>query len=198
MHMLDQQTPSERTAEAVSRILHPAVMLLVAAVATAISAPTSVPALMATLAALGVVIVLGVLVFPALGKSLGWTEDRRKTLSFAACAGVLAVGLVASALLGAPALLIANGIAFVVGAILIALGRWRWNISVHTAIFTGIVLGLGTSLSPLWFVALIVLPILIWSRAASKRQSITQSLWGSAIGVVAWLAYLLSLSLLGA
>ncbi|WP_281451999.1 hypothetical protein [Paenarthrobacter nitroguajacolicus] len=196
--MLDQQTPSERTAEAVGRVLHPGVMLLVAAVATAISAPASVPALTATLAALGVVIVLGVFVFPALGKSLGWPEDRRKTLSFAACAGVLAVGLVVSALLGAPALLIANGIAFVVGATLIALGRWRWNISVHTAIFTGIVLGLGTSLSPLWFAALVALPILIWSRAASKRQSIAQSLWGSAIGVVAWLAYLLSLSLLGA
>lgn len=115
-----------------------------------------------------------------------------------ACAGVLGLGLIVTALLGAPALLIANGIVFFVGATLIALGRSRWNISVHTAIFTGIVLGLGTSLSPLWFAALIVLPALIWSRAALKRQNVAQSLWGSAIGVVAWLAYLLSLSLLGA
>ncbi|MEV7663587.1 hypothetical protein [Paenarthrobacter sp. NPDC089316] len=196
--MLDQQTTPGRSAEAVSRILHPAVMLLVAAVATAISAPGSVPALIATLAALAVVILLGVLVFPRIGKSLGWAEERRKTRSFMACAGVLGLGLIITALLGAPALLIANGIAFFVGATLIALGRSRWNISVHTAIFTGIVLGLGTSLSPLWFVALIVLPVLIWSRAALKRQSVVQSLWGSAIGVVAWLAYLLSLSLLGA
>ncbi|MFJ4268407.1 hypothetical protein ACIPY1_17765 [Paenarthrobacter nicotinovorans] len=196
--MLDQQTSPGRAAEAVSRILHPAVLLLVAAVATAISAPGSVPALVATLAALAVVILLGVLVFPRIGKSLGWPEERRKTRSFMACAGVLGLGLIVTALLGAPALLIANGIAFFVGATLIALGRSRRNISVHTAIFTGIVLGLGTSLSPLWFAALIVLPALIWSRAALKRQNVAQSLWGSAIGVVAWLAYLLSLSLLGA
>ena len=192
--MLDQQTSPGRAAEAVSRILHPAVLLLVAAVATAISAPGSVPALVATLAALTVVILLGVLVFPRIGKSLGWPEERRKTRSFMACAGVLGLGLIVTALLGAPALLIANGIVFFVGATLIALGRSRWNISVHT----GIVLGLGTSLSPLWFAALIVLPALIWSRAALKRQNVAQSLWGSAIGVVAWLAYLLSLSLLGA
>ncbi|WP_024821053.1 hypothetical protein [Arthrobacter sp. 31Y] len=196
--MLDQQTTPGRAAQAVSRILHPAVMLLVAAVATAITAPASVPALIATLAALGVVIVLGVVVFPAIGKQLGWAEDRRKTLSFMACAVVLALGLIVTALLGAPALLIANGIAFVVGAALIALGRSRWNISVHTAIFTGIVLGLGTSLAPAWFAALILLPALIWSRSALKRQNVTQSLWGTAVGVVSWGAYLLSLSLLGA
>lgn len=196
--MLDQQTTPGRAAQAVSRILHPAVLLLVAAVATAITAPASVPALIATLAALGVVIVLGVVVFPAIGKQLGWAEDRRKTLSFMACAVVLALGLIVTALLGAPALLIANGIAFVVGAALIALGRSRWNISVHTAIFTGIVLGLGTALAPAWFAALILLPALIWSRSALKRQNVTQSLWGTAVGVVSWGAYLLSLSLLGA
>lgn len=195
--MLDQQPTSGRTAGTISRIFHPAVMLLVAAVATAVTTPESVPALVTTLAAIAIVILLAVVVFPRIGQRAGWSEDRRKTLSFIAAAGVLGVGLIVTALLGAPGLLVANGIAFFFGAALIALGRTRWNLSVHTAIFTGVVLGLGTTLSPFWFLALALLPILVWSRLALGRQSLGQSLWGIGIGLVAWLGYLLTLSLLG-
>lgn len=181
----------------VSRVLHPAVMLTIAAIATLLAAPESIPGLLVVLGAIVVVMVLVTSVFPHIGRRAGWSEERQKNTGFLVSAAVVGLALIIIFALGAPASLLSIGIAFFTGAALTSAARLRLRISVHTAVFSGAVLGMGTALSPLWFLGLAALPTLVWSRKKLGRQSVGQSVAGAAIGTVAWAAYLISRSVLG-
>lgn len=181
----------------ISRVLHPAVMLTFAAIATLLTAPESIAALLIVLGTIVVVVVLVMSVFPHIGKRAGWPEERRKNTSFLVSAAVVGLALIIISVLDAPAGLLSIGIAFFIGAALTSAARLRLRISVHTAVFSGAVLGMGTALSPLWFLGLAALPTLVWSRKKLGRQSVGQSVAGAAIGAVAWATYLISRSVLG-
>lgn len=198
--MLDQPRIAVQEAPVaaiVSRLLHPALMLIVAAIATLLTAPESIAALLIVLGAIVVVVVLVMGVFPQIGKRGGWPEERRKNTSFLVSAAVVGLAMIIISTLGAPAELLCIGIAFFVGAALTSAARLKFRVSVHTAVFSGTILGMATAFSPWWFVGIIALPALVWSRNELGRQSVMQSLAGAAIGIVAWGAYLLSRSMLG-
>lgn len=181
----------------VSRVLHPVVMLAIAAIATLFAAPESIPGLLIVLGAIVAVVVLVMSIFPRIGRGAGWSEERQKNTGFLVSAAVVGLALIIISALGAPAGLLSIGIAFFMGAALTSAARLGLRVSVHTAVFSGTVLGMATALSPWWFVGLTALPALVWSRKMLGRQSVMQSLAGAAIGVVAWVAYLLSRWTLG-
>lgn len=97
-------------------------------------------------------------------------------------------GLAALRLMGTPLQLQALGAAYLANATAFALVSLFWKISVHAGVFSGALAACALVVSPWWWTALALVPLVIWARHRRGRHTTGQGIAGTALAVVVTVA----------
>lgn len=97
--------------------------------------------------------------------------------------GALVVLIVADAPVEMVAFMSAGLAALAAAAVITSI--FRWKVSVHTGVSAGVTVVLALALSPWWLVALVLTPLIGWSRVHLGDHTRGQVIVGAATGAVA-------------
>ncbi len=95
---------------------------------------------------------------------------------------IVLAGLAVLGLLHAPASVMAMVFALVGGIALLAIVSLAWKISGHAAAITSAAVSLLFLFGPAWWPALILVPVVMWSRLVLRAHTLAQLLAGAVFG----------------
>ncbi|WP_026536275.1 hypothetical protein [Arthrobacter sp. H14] len=120
-----------------------------------------------------------------------WPHRTRSALRHGAAAAVGTAGLFATHAAGAPAELMQTSITLIAGSVILGLGRAWTNASAHVGMVTLLALWLASSLAPVSVFALLLVPVMVWSRVLLREHTGTQAVSGIVTGIAVFVLYLI-------
>ncbi|MCW1249628.1 phosphatidic acid phosphatase [Acaricomes phytoseiuli] len=181
----------QKAARLITEIFAPAVLITAFLLVSGIASGSWWAGLIAAVfAALGPL--AGILIAKRLGKVTDHhVGDRKQRLPvFVASLVSIAVGLAILIPLQAPRLVIAGLLTVSLGAVVVAAVNAFWKLSVHVAVVTVVTVAL-VGVSWWWLPALLLIPLVGWSRVVLKDHTVAQVIAGVPAGLIVVLPYLI-------
>jgi len=133
--------------------------------------------------------ILSVAVFVIIGVLLGVfsnfdiSKKEQRPLLFSFSAFVIFCYLVFLLILGGPKILFLALFAIILGLItIVVVNRWI-KASIHVATATSVILLIGIIYKGYFFILLVFIPLLAWSRVKTKEHTVLETIIGSILGV---------------
>lgn len=177
------------TARAVSFILHPLFLSLLATYLVCYHNTQSVSASVNWTSGMGV-IVLGILLFEFYGIRHGFFSDfdvskRRQRTPLFIFVFLMVSALMASILiLKGPMELLVGGVYIIIGIIIFSLVNKKIKVSVHVAGIAAFFVFMGLLYGGNFYIGLLCIPLVAWSRVALHRHTVSEVTLGATLGTV--------------
>jgi membrane-associated phospholipid phosphatase len=186
----NQSGPVHRIALYVSLVLNPTTLGFVASIAFSIVFGKSfldIVYLFGLSFIFGVLIPFLYLVYlrkKDLVESLDVPVRTQRTVPYILASISYAIGLYILVLYSAPVAIVALMVCYLGNTLFIAMVNMFWKISAHAMGVGAVVTGFGFAVSPFYYIGLILLPLVSWSRIKLDMHSRGQVIAGSIVSVI--------------